>query len=177
MAKFSKIDRIEGKYVNLREVVVDDAEFLVKLRTSERAQFLHKTDTDIQKQIDYIKKYLTRDNECYFLVEDTDKKPIGTTRIIKIDDEVFETASTIMMPGSTPAQTLEMIMLSLNYAFNVLGFKKLYSYVDKNNKQVITFNKFLGLRIVREDDKYCYMEAFQENFKRLKKYNTNKKPI
>ncbi len=42
---------IEGKYVNLREVTIDDAAFILQLRTTGKAvKFLHKTENNLQKQ-------------------------------------------------------------------------------------------------------------------------------
>ena len=51
-------DKLIGKYVNLREVTVDDADFILSLRCDEnKSKFLHKTEYNLENQIAYIKKY------------------------------------------------------------------------------------------------------------------------
>ena len=54
---------LSGKYVNIREVTVDDAEFILSLRCNEaKAKYLHRTEYDIDAQKQYICNYLTKDN-------------------------------------------------------------------------------------------------------------------
>ncbi|BEJ61176.1 hypothetical protein B10172_11980 [Campylobacter jejuni] len=54
------IQNLSGIFVNLREVKLDDAEFILKLRTSGRAQFLNKTQDNITLQYEYIKNYFSK---------------------------------------------------------------------------------------------------------------------
>ena len=61
---------ISGKNINLRDVEISDAPFILRLRTNEqKSRFLHKTDADLQKQIDYINRYKTLQEEWYFVIE------------------------------------------------------------------------------------------------------------
>ena len=49
---------IEGKYINLRDVELSDAEFIVNIRTdAKKTRFLHPTSGDVQQQVEYLKKY------------------------------------------------------------------------------------------------------------------------
>ena len=53
MARIVHPEMLQGKYVNLREVTLDDAAFILELRTdAKKSRFLHKTDHDLQKQIE-----------------------------------------------------------------------------------------------------------------------------
>ena len=59
---------LEGKYVNLREVRMDDATFILSLRCDpKKSRFLHKTENNLAKQIAYLEHYFTLDNEWYFI--------------------------------------------------------------------------------------------------------------
>lgn len=51
-----------GKYVNLREITLDVAKFVLDLRCdSNKSKFLHKTEYNLDKQIDYINSYFQKD--------------------------------------------------------------------------------------------------------------------
>ena len=89
---------IEGKYINLRDVKEEDAEFILSLRTSEKkSRFLHKTQYDIDKQVSYIRHYKTLDNEWYFIIEDKKQVPLGTVRIYDIIGDSFCWGSWLLM--------------------------------------------------------------------------------
>ena len=61
--KFSST-KLQGKYVNLREITLDDAQFVLDLRCdSNKSKFLHKTENNLDKQIDYIKSYFKKEYE------------------------------------------------------------------------------------------------------------------
>ena len=76
---------ISGKNINLRDITVDDAEFVLALRTDEnKSRFLHKTAPDLQKQIDYIRSYKNRTDQWYFIITDKSGLRLGTVRIYDI---------------------------------------------------------------------------------------------
>ena len=61
--------KLLGKYVNLREITLDDAQFVLDLRCNgNKSKFLHKTENNLEKQIDYIKSYFKKDLEWYFII-------------------------------------------------------------------------------------------------------------
>lgn len=86
-----------GLFVRL--VNETDAAFILNLRTDSRlGQFIHYTDNDIAKQIEWTKEYKKREKmgtDYYFIFE----KPIGTrlgvSRIYNVLDDTFETGSWI----------------------------------------------------------------------------------
>ena len=165
MAKILQPEKLQGKYVNLREVTVDDAEFILKLRCSNKAKLLHKTENNLQKQIDYIKKYLSSNNEWYFIIEDKNHIQIGTHRIVNIDNFNFSTESWIMSDDAKPNETIESFILIVIYAFNVLNLKCQHFYTNKDNKKMILFAKFIGAREVGFDGiEYSY-EATRDDYR------------
>ena len=68
-------DKLIGKYVSLREVTVDDAEFILSLRCDEnKSKFLHKTEYNLENQVAYIKRYFELSDEWYFMILSLRKK-------------------------------------------------------------------------------------------------------
>lgn len=63
--------------MNLREVVLDDCEFILSLRCSEKVRFLSPTNNDVALQREYIKNYLKKQNEWYLIIEDKRAKPLA----------------------------------------------------------------------------------------------------
>lgn len=134
-----------GKYVNLREVKVEDADFILRLRCDEKkSQFLHKTEYDLPKQEAYIKHYFEIPDEWYFIAEDKNGEPIGTYRIYDVQDDSFCIGSWLMVDGVTAEQSFETDYLVRMYGFNNLGFNKIHFDVRKGNKKVWRYHMSLG---------------------------------
>lgn len=154
---------LEGKYVNLREVEIDDAAFILSLRCDEKkARFLHKTENNLEKQIEYLKRYKTLDNEWYFIIENKQHEPLGTTRIYNVQGDRYTPGSWLMKDGSLPEETLEGILLAGETAYEVLGFEKSFFDVRKRNKKVIRFHLSGGAKIIGEDEDNYYFESTKE---------------
>ena len=169
MANCPKKEELQGKFVNLREVTVSDAKFILDLRCDpKKSRFLNKTEYNIDKQIAYINRYLTLDNEWYFIVENKQHTPLGTVRIYDVQGTQYTGGSWLMKEGSTPAEVIEGSLLLRNYAFNVLGFEKDYYDVRKGNKKVLRYHKICGAKIVDENDIDCFFELTKEEFNKKK---------
>lgn len=161
MSKFVK--KNFGKNVNIRDVEVEDAEFILSLRCDKKkSKFLHKTEYNIQKQRDYIKHYKTLDNEWYFIIENKENKPIGTYRIYDLKQDSFSIGSWLMVDKANPFEVIEGEYLAKCFAFNTTGFNKFHFTVMKENKKVIRFHKMLGAQIVGEDDIEYFFECTKD---------------
>lgn len=146
-------EALVGKYVNLREVRIEDADFILQLRCDEKkSKFLHKTEYDLQKQEAYIKHYFEIPDEWYFIAEDKNANPIGTYRIYDIQGDSFCIGSWLMIDGITAEQSFETDYLVRMYGFNVLGFEKMHFQVSKGNNKVFRYHKILGATVTSEND-------------------------
>lgn len=146
-------EKLQGKYVNLRDVTYDDVEFILQLRCNEKkAKFLHKTDYDKEKQRAYLEKYFKLDNEWYFIIENKQQKPIGTIRIYDIHQESFCTGSWIMIDGVSSEECFEGIFLTYRYGFQTLCFNKQHIEVRKGNIKVLRFHKTMGAKSTGETE-------------------------
>lgn len=166
---------IEGKYVNLREVQMEDAEFILSLRCDpKKSCFLHPTENNLEKQIAYLKHYFTLDNEWYFIIENKKHEPLGTTRIYDVKGLQYTPGSWLMKDGSLPEETLEGSLLACQFAFEILGFERDFFDVRKENVQVVRYHKMRGAKIVDEDDADYFFELTRENYNKITKklFNT-----
>lgn len=146
-------DALVGKYVTLREVTLDDVDFILKLRCDEKkSQFLHKTENDKEKQKQYLKRYFEIDNEWYFIAEDKNCNKLGTYRIYDIKGDSFCHGSWLMIDGATVEQTYETDYLGRNYAFEVLKFKTNHFDVRKGNRRVLRYSSMMGAKQVGETE-------------------------
>lgn len=160
---------LEGKYVNLREVEIDDAAFILSLRCDEKkARFLHKTENNLEKQIEYLKRYKTLDDEWYFIIENKQHEPLGTIRLYNVHGKQFTGGSWLMKDGSLPEESLEGTLLVSQMAYEKLGFEKEHFDVRKGNKKVVRFHLSGGAKIVGEDEENYYFEKTKADFKAIK---------
>lgn len=161
---------LEGKYVNLREVRMDDAAFILSLRCDpKKSRFLHETENDLGKQIAYLEHYFTLDNEWYFIIENKKHEPLGTTRIYDVQGLQYTPGSWLMKDGSSPEETLEGSLLACQFAFEILGFERDVFAVSKANTQVVRYHKIRGARIINENDIEYFFELTKENYQKITK--------
>ena len=166
MNKILEPQLLQGKYVNLREVELNDAEFILSLRCDEqKSKFLHKTENNLLKQIEYLKKYKTLDNEWYFIIENKQDKPIGTYRIYDLKENSFCIGSWLMINGAKIEEVIEGDYLAKNYGFAALGFSKIHFDVRKDNIKVVRYHKMYGAKIVDENDIDYFLELTKKDFK------------
>lgn len=164
---------IAGKNINLRDVEIEDAEFILSLRIDEqKSKYLHKTEDNIEKQIDYIKSYKQKLNEWYFIIESKNKEQLGTVRIYDIQNDSFCWGSWLVKAGAPKTTAIESALLIYEYAFYTLGFKKSHFDVRKGNEKVIAFHKRLGADITNEDEQNFYFKYDLNSYEIIKpKYN------
>lgn len=156
---------IVGKFVNLREVTVNDAKFILDLRCNEKkSKYLHKTEYNIENQINYIKHYLTLDDQWYFIIENKENKPLGTIRIYDVEGKQYTGGSWLMVDEASVQETIEGELLLNDFAFNQLGFEVDKYDVRKGNKKVVRFHKQKGARIVDENDIDYFFELTKDEF-------------
>ena len=156
---------IKGKYVNLREAEVDDAIFILALRCDEKkSRFLHKTENNLEKQIEYLKHYKTLDNEWYFIIENKQHKPKGTIRLYNIHDNQFTGGSWLMVSDALPEESIEGDILAGQYAFEKLGFEQSVFDVRKKNKKVVRYHLISGSKIIDETNEDYIFKTTKEDF-------------
>ena len=169
MAKIIQPEMLQGKHVNLREVTLDDAAFILELRTNDKkSRFLHKTENNLQKQIDYLTHYLTLDDEWYFIIENKKHDPLGTIRIYDVHYPRFTGGSWIMKEGATPQESFEGDLLLKRYAYEVLDFEESIFDVRKENVKVVRYHKICGAQIINETELDYIFRSDRDSYLKVK---------
>ena len=161
LVKHKKVEPIIGKHVDLREVELSDAEFILSLRTDEfKSKFLHKTENDLGKQIEYLKNYKTGN-------------PLGTVRLYNLKENQCTGGSWIMKNGSTVQEVIEGDLLLQHFVFNILNLENNYFDVRKGNNKVIKFHKMKGAKEINQDEESFYFVLNKNDFEKSKQFLLN----
>lgn len=140
----------EARY---RPVMIEDAEFIVVLRNQKHAKgMIHDTSMDVECQRQWIRDYLNRKNEYYWIIETLSGTPIGTIGFYNYDEEKnqIESGRWVMMRGHSLDSFSGEILLK-DFAFNILKVERVVCDVVIENKKVIVLHKFLGERELRRE--------------------------
>jgi hypothetical protein len=171
------LDEINKKALNfglkIRFVEESDAEEILQLRTNEKlTKHIHYTDSDLNKQIDYIRNYKKREEvgvEYYLAFLSLEDYILGFYRLYKIDkiNKSFTIGSWIFNPIITNLTPIYADILSKDFGFNDLGMKTCFFDVRRNNKKVFKYHQLFGPEFMYEDEE-------ENNFFYLKKEDFNK---
>lgn len=149
---------VRGRNVSLRNVTVDDADFVLGLRLDPRkSRHMSATSGDLQDQISWLRNYETSDDQAYFIVCDKDGQRLGCLRIYDPEGSSYCWGSWLMVDGLAPQVPLEAVLLVYAYGKH-LGFKSARINVRKGNTYVWRFheNIFGARRILETEDEYFY---------------------
>ena len=166
------LSSIKGKHIILRLVQESDAQFILDLRTKEKAKYLSKTDNNLDNQINWIKNYKNREKdgkEFYFVIENKENEKIGLLRAYNIEDNSATSGSWIMLDGVKTEATLEGVLLLYEFILEYLGKEKIFFDVRKDNKKVWRFHKSYGAVQIDEDELDYFFEFSKDSFKIMKK--------
>lgn len=131
----------------LRPVTVDDAEFIVNLRNQAHAKgCINDTSLDVEKQRQWIREYLKRDNEHYWIAETLDGRPYGTSSLYHYNAEKkqIETGRWVRMADAPTVNFFAGRVQMNDFVFNVLKMHRLVFDVVSMNKQVLKYHKLCG---------------------------------
>lgn len=137
--------RVSGLNIDLREITVEDTDFIYTLRRDEKkSRFLHAIDVDKKKQLEFIKWCLENDGEYYFVIESKEGEALGAVRIYDIRGDSFCWGSWIIKDGAPLGTALESVLLVYDFGFNSLNFPRCHFDVRKSNRNVLRFHDRFG---------------------------------
>jgi RimJ/RimL family protein N-acetyltransferase len=146
---------IEGPAFRLRPVRIEDAEFIVQLRSDpERCRYLHRTPAGTSAQEKWLNTYFERRGDYYFLVENrATRLPEGTAGIYNagwsIDGSTdrlqrdAEWGRWVLRRGSLAA--LESACLVYRVGFEMLDLDSVYCRTIIENASALAFHDSFGL--------------------------------
>lgn len=150
---------MEGPGFRLRPVRLEDASFMVELRTNpELSHFISPTSRDVADQQRYLRDYLERPADYYFIVEHASQaEPHGTIALYDVDREAgtAEWGRWVLKKGSPAA--LESAFLIYRVAFEVLDLDVVYCRTIVENEHVVSFHRSFGLETVRTLPAYAHI--------------------
>jgi RimJ/RimL family protein N-acetyltransferase len=153
--------RLDGFRFRLRPVRRDDAQCILDLRGDARLnRHIHATSPVLADQIAWIERYLHRDGDWYFMVEDReDGAAVGTIALYDHDPAAAaaEWGRWLLKPEAQAA--IESAWLIYRAAFEVLGLARVYCRTLADNAQVVSFHDSSGARRARLLPGYAQIEG------------------
>lgn len=141
--------RLEGEFVDLRPLRVEDAPLTLSWRLGKRARLLNRGAADIEQQAHWIAERPA--DEFNFIIELKDGTPIGMLALAAIDEANRRAEFGRFLIGEEQAvrgipAALEAMKLIYRLAFDELGLARIYGTVAEDNLRMIKWQKYLGMR-------------------------------
>lgn len=140
---------IQGKFVTLRSITLDDAEFSYNLRKDPRfVSIMGQSAASLEDQKKFIEWQMKQPGDYYFVVLNRKGERIGLIGVYNIQGNVAETGREINI--GEPYETMEAEILLNEFCVNVLKLVTKIGVIYKTNALQIELQKKLGLSPVRE---------------------------
>lgn len=141
---------IKGKYIDMRCVTTDDAQFIVNLRNDDFLnKYVHTVSKDVELQAEWIRKQIARDNDYYFIYSDKNGKPVGLCSVYDIDSNSQTASFGRWISWGNAAENVESVILSFDFAFKN-NIRTLYLDMVSGNTKIIKFWKRFGAQYDKE---------------------------
>ena len=138
---------IKGKYVSLRSINVEDAEFALALRQDPViTRYLPRLDITVEQQIDWIKKQRIKEGDYFFLISNIEDKPIGVIGLYDIHGNCGETGRIAVIGNAF--ESIEAQLLCFDFGFDILRLDKTINYVYQDNVSAVRFSQLFGSELV-----------------------------
>jgi [ribosomal protein S5]-alanine N-acetyltransferase len=145
----SKPISLNGEFVTLRPLALDDAEKTFVWRHTQRAHNLNKGAETLEAQRAWI---LSRPNSEYnFIIELKDGAAVGMLSLVDVDIRNRRAESGRFLIGEEDAVrgipvAVEAMKLLYEFAFDVLGLVRIYGTIGSNNMPMHKWQTFLGMK-------------------------------
>ena len=143
-------EKITRRYVTLLKVSVHDAEDIYRWRTSKSGEFLHQP---LNYSVESQRKWITSrtGEEINYIIYRNDlMEKVGMVSIYEVnyEDMVTNVGRLILdekyIHNKTP-YGLESLLITYDYAFNTMGFRKITGVILGSNVKVYELQKYLGM--------------------------------
>ena len=140
---------LEGEFVNLRPLHVQDAEMTLRWRLSKRAKFLNTGTNSIEQQANWI---LDRpESEYNFIIELKSSHPVGMLSLTGINLTNRHGEPGRFLIGDEEATNglpvaVEAMKLLYELAFDKLSLVRVCGMVAVNNQLMVKWQKYMGMK-------------------------------
>lgn len=162
-----------GKSVFLREVIEDDAEYILQLRTDpKKGRHLSPTSSDLVSQKKFILNYRESLTDFYFLICDWTWNRLGTVRIYDIKGDSFCWGSWIISESAPISTAIESALLLYDFSFFSLHYQQSHFDVRKDNDRVVRFHERFGAKKTNEDGCNYYFSYDLDTYLKIRQKYT-----
>lgn len=174
MKKLSEDFKLIRYGIEARLATLSDADFILSIRTdAHHTRFIHQTDNDLNKQIDWMRQYKTREDEGreYYFIYSKEGVPFGMSRVYNIFEYYGTSGSWLCKPNNDPKDSLATYLMMHDIMFGDIGLDLLIFDVRKENKKVWRMHESFGALMIGESDIDYYFSMFKEAyFQKKEKY-------
>ncbi len=135
---------IKGKFVTLRSITLEDAEFSYNIRKDPRfVNIMGQSASTLEEQKKFIEWQMNQPGDYYFVVVNSAGERIGLIGAYNIIGDACETGREII--DGSPYETMEAEILLCDFCITVLHLTTKVGVIYKHNKKQIALQKKLGL--------------------------------
>ena len=143
---------IQGKTVRLRSIEEADAEVTFRMRTDpDKARFVRAGKGTVEGQREYIRKQRTVPDDYLFVIEDLQGNPIGMKGVYNYNKEEKTVETGRFIGYGSQVQNIEALMLSFDFAFDVLKVDRIEMSTLENNDVMLGIQKKFGVAFTYRD--------------------------
>lgn len=141
-------EKITGRAVCLRSATLDDAEVTLRMRMDpEKSRYIHKVPGDLESQRAFLQSQMAKEGDYLFIVETLDGEPIGMKGVYNFDPETNSVETGRFISLGNQIQSIEALMLSFDFAFDVLGVDEIRMSVLSENSNMKGIQQRFGVTV------------------------------
>lgn len=140
---------IKGRFVELKSITLDDAQFSYDIRADEKNRdTVGVVAKSLEEQINYLKWQINEPDDYYFVVYNRKGEKIGLIGLYDIQGNTAEIGREVSYGNCV--EVIESEILVEDFAMDVLGLKKLRSVIYANNTKHLNNQKHAGAKPVKK---------------------------
>lgn len=142
---------LEGEFITLKKIQLEDAPLIYKWRTSSSGTHLRQPENySVKMQEEWIKN--RGENEInYIIIDKKTFEKVGTISIYEVNEaDKVSNAGRLLIDesffGKSTPYGLEALLLTYDYIFNKMNFRKISGDILATNAPVYKMQMFLGMK-------------------------------
>jgi RimJ/RimL family protein N-acetyltransferase len=155
---------ITGKHIDLRQANLEDAAFILSLRTDATLNIhMNPVADDLDAQRAWMKSQ-DKPNNFYFIILDKSAQSCGTLRLYDGGADFFHGASWILKKGAPFFASIESFYRVFDFGFEYFGCPICYFTATKANTSLVQFYERMKAERIDEDETLYYLRIDKAGF-------------
>jgi RimJ/RimL family protein N-acetyltransferase len=172
-------DTLTGNHIVLRKANEEDAEDMYKWRSSYSGRYMRVSpDFSVENQRKWIRSRGPQEIN-YIIIDKKTNESVGAISILDVNDaDKIASVGRLLLDDRYLTQSkpygLEALLLTYDYVFNVMDFRKMTGEILEVNEAMVKLQKFLGMTqegllekhvlINGNYENICIMSIFKDKF-------------